>query len=495
MAAPSYQILTTNSPQRYDYLRHSKKSCYAPSTGISAAVLLGSTAREVRAERLRAFREGKLTFLFTVDVLSEGVDIPEINLVLFLRPTESLTVFLQQLGRGLRHAMNKDCLTVLDFVGQTHRKYRLDTKFAALLSRKRQRIDREIENDFPNLPPGCSIQLERVARERILSKIREVLNNLKQFIPEAIQCWENEQSKPLTFGNFIEATDLSAVEVLSKNTWSEWKALAYRTAPPTDPDIKIARKALPRIALRNDPDLLGNFQKLYQDSAVEEATQTYGRAQTTAMHYIMWGQKGERVGVDSAESSFAKWKSNPTVATDAAEIAAWCKSKHTTTIRKIPLPYACDLKLHARYGSSEIKAALGLSSINKTGPTGQGVIHIEKLKTYVHLVTFRKDERDFSPSTQYRDYPISRTKIHWESQSTASQASNTGQNYLNFKKKGYTILFFARLDKRQDGETCPFIYLGPAKDLLNYEGNRPISMTWELDYPIPAELFEAARSV
>lgn len=463
--------------------------------GILSAVLLGSTARDVRADRLKAFEKGKLTFLFTVDVLSEGVDIPGINLVLFLRPTESLTVFLQQLGRGLRHAINKDCLTVLDFVGQTHRKYRLDTKFAALLSRKRQRIDREIENDFPNLPPGCSIQLERVARERVLAKIKDVLNNLNQFIPEAIQSWENEQSKPLTFGNFIDATDLSPVEILSKKTWSEWKALANKTAAPSDPDIKTARKALPRLALRNDPDLLNNFQKLDQDSKVEEATVTYGQYQTTAMHYIMWGQKGERVGVDSAESSFAKWKSNPTIAADAAEIAEWCESKHTTTLRDIQLPYPCDLKLHAQYGSAEIKAALGLSSINRSGLAGVGVIPIERLKTYVHLFSFRKDECDFSPTTQYKNYPISRTKLHWQSQSNTSQASPTGQNYLHYKKRGYTILFFARLEEQDAGETCPFIYLGPAKDLLNTEGNRPISMTWELEYPIPAELFEAARSV
>ena len=462
---------------------------------IPSAVLLGSTAREVRAERLQAFRNGKLKFLFTVDVLSEGVDIPEINLVLFLRPTESLTVFLQQLGRGLRHAINKDCLTVLDFVGQTHRKYRLDTKFAALLSRKRQRIDREIENDFPNLPPGCSIQLERVARERVLAKIKDVLNNLKQFIPEVIQSWDAEQSTPLTFGNFIEATDLSPVEVLSKKSWSEWKALASKTAPPDDPDIKTARKALARIALRSDPELLKNLQQIDKDPKVEEATRTYGESQSTAMHYIMWGQKGERVGVDSAESSFAKWKSNSSVAADAAEVAAWCQSKHTTSIRDIELPYPCNLKLHAQYGSAEIKAALGISNINKSGPTGLGVIPIEKLKTYVHLITFRKDERDFSPTTQYRDYPISRTKIHWESQSNTSQSSPTGQNYLHFKERGYTILFFARLEKRDAGETCPFVFLGPAKNLLNYEGNRPISMTWELDYPIPAELFEAARSV
>ena len=79
-------------------------------------------------ELLEALRSGRLTFLFTVDKLSEGVDVPEMNTVLFLRPTESLTVFLQQLGRGLRLAPGKDCLTVLDFVGQTHRKYRIDSK-------------------------------------------------------------------------------------------------------------------------------------------------------------------------------------------------------------------------------------------------------------------------------------------------------------------------------------------------------------------------------
>jgi hypothetical protein len=131
----------------------------------------------------------------------------------------------------------------------------------------------------------------------VLAKIKDVLNNLKQFIPEVIQSWESEQSTPLTFGNFIEATNLSPVEVLSKKSWSEWKALASQTAPPEDPDIKTARKALARIALRSDPELLKNFQQLDQDSKVEEATQTYGSEQATAMHYIMWGQKGKRVGV------------------------------------------------------------------------------------------------------------------------------------------------------------------------------------------------------
>jgi hypothetical protein len=110
-------------------------------------------------------------------------------------------------------------------------------------------------------------------------------------------------------------------------------------------------------------------------------------------------------------------------------------------------------------------------------------------------VTFRKDERDFSPTTRYQDYPVSRTQLHWESQSTITQDSPTGQNYLHFCERGYTVLFFARVDKRIDGETAPFYFLGPAVALLSYEGDRPITMTWELKYAIPAAMFEEARPI
>jgi hypothetical protein len=123
------------------------------------------------------------------------------------------------------------------------------------------------------------------------------------------------------------------------------------------------------------------------------------------------------------------------------------------------------------------------------------VLHSSELKCYVHLVTFRKSDQDFSPTTRYRDYPVSQTRLHWESQSNTSQVSPVGQNYINFEDRGYTILFFARLEKRIDGETAPFTFLGPAKSLISYEGNRPISMVWELEYSMSAAMYEEARSV
>ena len=461
--------------------------------GISAATILGVTAKEERAERLRAFRSGEINFLFAVDVLSEGVDVPEINMVLFLRPTESLTVFLQQLGRGLRHAPDKDCLTVLDFVGQTHRKYRLDTKFTALLSRQRQRIDKEIENDFPNLPPGCSIVLERIARQHILRKIKLVLADLKHFIPESIQTWANHTKKPLNFGNFIDETGLVATDVLKNRSWSEWKALANNFRKPDDPDLKEARKALLRLTLRSDPELLDAVIKLPDENKISEIEEKYGPVQTTSLHYLFWGQKAEKVGVVNVCESFEKWLRNRSVSRDAAEIATWRRRNRPYPYHDLSLPFSCPLKLHAAYGLSEIKSALGLSSIKKPGPTGVGVLHNGDLKTYAHLVTFRKVEQDFTPTTLYKDYPISQTLLHWQSQSTTAQATPTGRNYINFKDRGYTILFFVRVEKNINGVTAPFVCLGQAADLISYEGDRPISTVWELEYPMPAGLFEKAR--
>lgn len=456
--------------------------------GLDAEVLLGETPKELRDERQKKFRDGDLQFLFAVDVLSEGVDIPEINLVMFLRPTESLTVFLQQLGRGLRHSPGKDCLTVLDFVGQTHRKYRLDTKFTALLSKNRQRIDKEIESDFPNLPTGCSIQLERIARDTILKQIKAILNDLKTFIPETIQTWETDYNLPLNFGNFLKVTGLSPNQVLSKRTWSEWKATAYNQIPPTDVDLIEGRKALSRIALRTDPKILKAVTEVSEDNI------SYGKFEDLSLHYLLWAKKGDKIGVSTLHDSMKKWCRNESLKSDAAEIAEWKISNTNFPITKINLPFECDLMLHASYGYAEIKAALGLATLSTPGPAGQGVIHHKSKLCYLHFVTFRKDEKDFSPTTLYQDYPISPTKLHWESQSVINQSSPTGQNYINFKNNGYTVLFFARLEKQIDGETSPFLYLGPAEDLLSFEGDRPISMVWKLAYPMPAVMFEAART-
>jgi superfamily II DNA or RNA helicase/HKD family nuclease len=172
-------------------------------SGYQADVLLGDTPRDEREAMRSRLREGKLNYLFVVDVFNEGVDIPEVDTVLFLRPTESLTVFLQQLGRGLRLSEGKDILTVLDFVGNARPEYDFEHKFRALIGRTRQSVQKEIEHDFPHLPLGCSIVLERQARDVILENIRRATSLNRRKMVQRIQQFRHQSTKPLSWSNFL----------------------------------------------------------------------------------------------------------------------------------------------------------------------------------------------------------------------------------------------------------------------------------------------------
>ena len=140
---------------------HAEFMCrYFNDHNIPSMCLTGQSSDEERAAAKRRLVSGEVRFVFVVDIYNEGVDIPEVNTVLFLRPTESLTIFLQQLRRGLRLSEDKECLTVLDFIGQANRKYNFEDKFAALLSNATRSVSREIKDGFVSVPKGCYIQLE-----------------------------------------------------------------------------------------------------------------------------------------------------------------------------------------------------------------------------------------------------------------------------------------------------------------------------------------------
>jgi superfamily II DNA or RNA helicase len=461
--------------------------------GIRCAELTGETSGQDRTEKMAQFRRGELTFIFTVDLFNEGVDVPDINTVLFLRPTESLTVFLQQLGRGLRHAPEKDCLMVLDFVGQTHRRYRIDRKLAALLPKHRFNIKREVEEDFPHLPPGCCIQLERCARDHILESIRQSFLNLQTQVTELVKTFENESGQPLTLGNFVTYHDYEPDCVLRDRTWSEWKAQAGLQRSPQDPDLDRLRQGLLRAAQLRAPAYIRDLKRLLGFINDDPSgTADLAPERRLMLHYLLWGKPGPSLEMASLEESAARLATNPSVLADISEVADWAIETTSVLGLKPALPFECPLELHGTYSTQDIKAALGASSFERSGPTGVGVFHVPAKRVYALIFTFRKTEKDFSPSTMYADYPLSLTRMHWQSQSTTTQDREMGQNLIHHKERGYTILLFARLTKKTQGITSPFTYLGPARR-ISFEGELPITIVWELPHPMPAGLFEDAR--
>ncbi|WP_220128277.1 DUF3427 domain-containing protein [Desulfosalsimonas propionicica] len=150
------------------------------------------------------------------------------------------------------------------------------------------------------------------------------------------------------------------------------------------------------------------------------------------------------------------------------------------------------MELHAQYGFKDILAALGQATFETAGQRGVGIVHLPDIKAYGVMITFQKTEKEFSPSTMYADFPISRELLHWESQSNTRQNSKTGQNLIHHIQRGYTILIFVRSHKKQNNCTVPFTYLGPAA-CQSYQSERPIQMVWKLQHQMPVEMFEDNR--
>jgi superfamily II DNA or RNA helicase len=462
--------------------------------GIRSAALVSDVGENDRAAMLSDFRAGNLAFLFTVDVLNEGLDVPEMNTVLFLRPTDSLTVFLQQLGRGLRHAPGKDCLTVLDFVGRAHRRYRIDSKLKALLPRHRFSIDREVEHEFPHLPAGCSIQLDRLSRQYVLENIRANLRNLAIQVPERLQTFENETGKPLSFGNFVSYHDYEPELLLVKETWTGWKAKARLSPYPTDPDLSRLKQGLVRAGFITGPREISLLRRAVEKLLVPDVDAALDIINDGAIlaHYRIWGKPGNQLGIHNLEDSFRRISENPSILSDLIEILDWAESETAVEGQVPELPFPSLFELHAQYGYRDIQAVLGQATMETAGQTGVGVLHFPTVRTYALLITYQKTERDFSPSTMYADYPISRELLHWESQSNTAQESETGQNLIYHANRGHTILIFARDQKKTNGNAAPFVYLGPA-DRVTFESERPIKIVWRLRYLIPVEMYEKSR--
>jgi hypothetical protein len=351
-----------------------------------------------------------------------------------------------------------------------------------------------VENDFPHLPAGCSIQFDRLSQKYVLENIRTNLKNLAVQVPERLETFTADTGQDLTFGNFIRYHDYEPERLLVAETWSGWKARARLVPVPSDPDLGVLKKTLIRAASVSGPSEIRLMRACIGRVAngdVISAAQVDGNAMSRLYHRL-WPDTGSRYGFRDFADALQRLSENPSILGDMDEILEWAANTSPVSGIMPELPFSCSLELHALYSIKDIQAALGKADLATAGQRGVGVLHINELKTYALLITFQKTEKEFSPSTMYADYPVSRKLMHWESQSSTTRRSATGQNLIDHKERGYTILIFARSLKKQNGCTVPFTYLGPA-ERVRYESEKPIKMIWQLRHAMPVEMFEENR--
>lgn len=461
-------------------------------TGIRATTVLGTTGALERTQAVEDLRSGRVQALFTVDVFNEGVDVPAINTVLFLRPTESSTIFLQQLGRGLRRATDKAVLTALDFVGHHRKEFRFDRRYRALTGSTRSQLVRDIEHGFPFLPAGTQIVLDRQTQELVLENIRSQVTSAWKQITAELRAHPTTDLRAFLAESGVELSDV----IRSDRSWTRLRRDAGIPVPEGGARETALLKRVRAFAHVDDPDRAAAYLQWLSDEApsydaADPALQAYGRM----LFFSVFPHCG---GFTSYAAGLAALRSEPAVREDLRSVIRLGleNAEHVTRSLSGELA-ALPLRVHARYTREEIVAALDCVSIDGRKPNSfrEGVLFAPEANSDAFLVTLHKSEADYSPTTMYQDYAISPELFHWESQSSTTVASTTGQRYLNHRTQGSHGLLFARPEKVTElGSGAPYLFLGQA-DYVEHRGERPIAITWRLRTLIPASVFETAKVV
>ncbi|MDC0013822.1 DUF3427 domain-containing protein, partial [Pseudomonadales bacterium] len=453
---------------------------------IPAAAVCGNTPGVERRRALAMLASGEINILFSVDLFNEGVDLPTVDTLLLLRPTDSATLFLQQIGRGLRKSREKSMCTILDFVGLHRREFRFDRRLGALISGTRKQMESQIESNFPFLPSGCHMELDTVTTATVLQSLRSAIpTGITRLIAELRLLIANGLSP--TLASFLNELDIDLPEIYTGNRcWSDYLQGTQVQVLAAGPHEVALRRAIGRLLHVDDEERLDLYLKLFgSDQApviesLEEKDQRLLRMLVASMCNNVISRQ------DSLQFATDLLWCHPQIIAELLELFTILRGRIDHLHQSIDTHPNVPLQIHGKYSRIEILAAFGDGEGAKTPAWREGVKWIEDESADVFVFTLNKADGNFSPTTRYRDYAISRELIHWESQSGTGENSPTGLRYREHQSRGTSLMLFAR----ESTADRAFWFLGLA-NYVSHESERPMGIKCRLHYPLPGDLYTA----
>lgn len=467
--------------------------------GIPALAVHGKISDELRDAAPQKLRDREVNVLFTCDLYNEGVDLPFVDVLLFLRPTQSSTLFLQQLGRGLRHAPGKTSCLVLDFIGQHREEFRFDAILAAITGIARPRLRAAVEDGFPYLPSGCSLRLDPVAREQVLKALKKAVAGATRLAAELRELAAQDPGSPPRLARFLEETGRELGEVYGAGGWTTLKRKAgvlegveQREASRTDERrgrIDEQSESLGRLLHIDEPARLRDYrERVAQARGAIRAREGGDLDELTRRRLHMLGyQLNPHDVLASAEETLRQLTEHPSIADEFEELTMILEDRVALAEHSFPVP-EWSLALHRHYRRREIITAVGYIGEGDKGIALQtGVLKLPETNDGVRrellFVTLDKSGKSFSPTTRYRDYASSPTEFHWETQAIASVSRPSGKRYVE-PAQGWQFFLFVRTDPE-----AAYAFLGRVH-YRSHSGDRPISIVWRLEQPMPAALYD-----
>ena len=379
-------------------------------------------------------------------------------------------------------------MTALDFVGHQRKEFRFDQRFRALTGLSGKELVRQIEHGFPFLPSGSQIVLDSVAREVVLENIRQQVSPRWSALVSEVRAHPNAD-----LSSFLVESGRELDDILRKDR--SWTALcrdAGRLDVPLGRRESDLVKRVRAVAHVDDRIRRDEYVRI-----LRSAEEPVGAVESRLAEMLFFSLFPDGGGYEDAAEALWELRDQPVFdeLRQVVDIGFSAAHRPTTQLRDL-LPGLADvpLALHASYSREEILAAVGWTSKGRTPSTmREGVAWCPDINTDVLLVTLKKTDTDYSPTTMYRDFALSPELFHWESQSTTTSSSATGQRYINHRRNGTNVLLFVREAKTNSLGASPYVLLGPA-DYVTHEGDRPMALTWRLHRSMPMEIYLTSRA-
>jgi superfamily II DNA or RNA helicase/HKD family nuclease len=459
--------------------------------GIPAMAITSESLDTERLQAAKRLRNREVNVLFTVDLFNEGVDIPEVDCVLFLRPTESSTVFLQQLGRGLRLDTGKTTCLVLDFIGNQRREFRFDQRFLALFGGTRQQVIRQIETGITRLPGNCYFRLDKESSKSVLENLKARLQAGRTRMVAELSALAAQLGRRPTLIEYLAETQYELSDVY-KSSVGGWYALLddarLLTMPLTEADRHLAKRFELILHMDSTSRLRFYLDILRNASAANRTTSQSEKRMVQMLTFRLLQKDAQQTGAEW-NAALTRLKQSAAATEDFKELCGALLDTLKLHIEEEPLIEDAPLFLHRQYMRDEVLVGLGLPEWVGRRHTQTGRLWIEQLNAEAFFVTLDKSDKAFSPTTRYEDFAVSPTRFHWQSQSTTDEDSRIGQRYVRQSENGAKFLLFVRPKK-----TDPFVFLGPLR-YVSHSGSRPMSIYWDLAFPMPAWFFEICASL
>lgn len=452
--------------------------------GLMTVALTGEDEQSLREEAIYRLSYGvgdnRLDYIFTVDIFVEGVDIPEVNQVIMLRPTQSAIVFVQQLGRGLRKAPDKEFVVILDFIGNYQSNFLIPVALADDRSYNKDNMRRALAVDLRQIPGASSVHFDPIVRKRIYESIDRASVSDTKLIRTSYEQLKAKLGRIPELLDFDRFGSIDAVKFFEKfgsyYTFLEKYEKAFTTRLSTRAAGMLAflsvkagagRRVSEAIVIR---DLLAGRPDL--ETGLREGLARYGIEPSAA-------ELREELG-RSAEFR-----------TMLAELAGFMVSRYEARFSK---RYAgTDLVLYEKYTYEDVCRLLNWPT-NMNAQNIGGYFYEKTTKTMPVFVNYHKaegaiayEDRFVSPS---HIVALSKTKRR----TTSADADHIYKRTL--EDKDNRILLFVRRNKEDKGEAKAFYFLGeveaqgePVPVTLPATGDRAFEIDYRLDVPVRSDIY------